>query len=52
MRNILHMKHTLHNIFCHNLRISNQYVNIFDLIYAHHICHRVYYMHLHQIDTL
>ena len=52
MRNIFRVKHLLHDVFCHNLRILNQYTNIFDLIYTHHICDRVYYVHLYQTNTL
>ena len=51
-RDILRMKHLLHDAFCYNLRILNQYASIFDLICRHHICDRVYYVLLHKIDTL
>ena len=46
------MKHLLHDVFCHSLRILNQYASIFDLICKHHICVCVYYVHLYKINIL
>ena len=52
MRDILRMKYLLHDAFCHNLHILNQYTDILDLIYTCHTCDYVYYAHLHKINTL
>ena len=52
MRDILRMKHLLHDVFYLNLRILIQYINWLDSIYTYHIGDCVCCAYWHKIDIL
>ena len=52
MRDILRIKHLLHDASYHNLRILNQYANKFNSIHTYHICDCVCYTDLLKIGIL